>query len=546
MAERVLVIGLDGGTWTVLRPYMAAGLLPTLSKLWDRSYRATLRTTLPAVTPVAWTSLATGVNPGKHRIFGFGTFRGVADEYVSQPTHRRNIARPTLWRILSDHHCPSRIVNVPMTYPPEPIEGSIVTGMFTPGPDSPYTWPPELKDELAAAGLRPKFATDLVRRMDAGQDIGLSKALAGDANAFLDDVDDMTRRQHQIARYLIGKDWRLFMKVYLATDLIQHFLWDDLLPPAGETGSPRARRIARSLRLVDDCVGELIDLAGPDTTIMLVSDHGFGRCGGQFALGQWLAERGYAAYRRRSLGALARRAVRALGLNVPVRRILGGSRADRMSGRTLPLLWTKTKAFVDDGTAGVALRINTRGAFREGIVEPGQPYERFRDELIEALEALRIDGVDGAPIPRALKREDVYHGPYVGEAPDILLVPNADALIVFVNGQPGEPLLRLVPERVGEHLLEGICLIAGRGVRADRELHHADITDVLPTVLALLGVPVPEDVDGRVLAGAFAQPPKATIQATPSQVDPDADEPVFSEAERRAIEQRLRNLGYLE
>ncbi len=547
MTERVLVIGLDGGTWSVLDPYMEAGLLPTLSDLATRACRGTLRSTLPPITPVAWTSMVTGVNPGKHRVFGFGSLHTAGGEYVAPVTHRRDIARPSLWRILSDHHRCSRVVHVPMTYPPEQIEGSIVSGMFTPGPEFAYAWPPALKDELTAAGIEPKFTTDLAGRARAFPELALSQAIAGDASPFLDDVDRMTRRQHQVACHLIRKEWHLFMKVYQGTDIIQHALWDDLLPPAShQPGSPRARRIAQSLRLIDDCVGELISLAGRGTTVIVVSDHGFGRHRGRVALGPWLSQRGYAAFRPPSAAGVARQLARKLGLRILIRRMLGQSLANRVSSGTLPMRWDRTQAFVDDSATGMALRINTRGRFRQGIVEPGPGYERLRDELIEALQGLRVDGLDGPPIQRVLKREDVYTGPYVEDGPDLLFEPNPDALVTFVNGRPKDPLLSVLPEKPGNHLLDGVYLVAGAGVKVGLRMGEADITDVAPTVLALLGVPIPDYMDGRVLSEAFIHPPTVTIQAVPDEPDHAEPAEVFSADEQAQIEQRLRNLGYLE
>lgn len=547
MADRVMVIGLDGGTWTVLHPYMEAGLLPNLSALCDRSYRSKLRTTLPQITPVAWTSMATGVNPGKHGIFGFGTFRNSQGEYVGLPVHRRLIGKPSLWRILSDHHRTCRVAHVPMTYPPEEVNGSIVTGMFTPGPKTPYAWPAELKGELNAAGIRPKFVMDIITRRRAGSRESMETTLQGDGSAFLDDLDDMTRCQHQVACHLIAKDWQFYMMVYQATDLIQHMFWDDLLPPpVSSEASARARRIGQSLQLVDACVGELLNLAGPETTVMLVSDHGFGPCHGQYALGQWLADHGYLTPRRTSALGIARKLVWSLRWGRRLRRLLGQERASRISSRTYPLDWARTRAFVDNAASGCGVRINVKGLFEHGMVEPGESYERLRDELIELLEGLRIDGIDGAPISRALKREEAYSGRHVREAPDIILVPSSDALVGFVNGSPGEPRLKTPFARAGEHLMDGILAIAGPGVAASEEMHEANITDVAPTVLALLRLPVPDYMDGRVPIEAFTDPPEVTLSTTHEDAGSADTDEVFSEDEQQEIEERLKNLGYLE
>jgi arylsulfatase A-like enzyme len=119
-------------------------------------------------------------------------------------------------------------------------------------------------------------------------------------------------------------------------------------------------------------------------------------------------------------------------------------------------------------------------------------------------------------------------------------------LVAFINGRPGEPSFQTIPERAGEHLLDGVCAIAGAGVRVDGQMHRVDITDVAPTVLALLDVPVPDDMDGRVLTEAFTEPPTVSVQPATSEPGGADKEQVFSEAEQQEIERRLRNLGYLE
>jgi predicted AlkP superfamily phosphohydrolase/phosphomutase len=549
MTDRILIIGLDGGTWNVLVPYMEAGLLPNLAGLWRQCYWATLRTTLPPITPVAWASLITGVNPGKHGVFGFGTYRDRQAGYLARPVHRGDIAAPSLWRILSDYDMTNHVVNVPMTYPPEQIRGSIVTGMFTPGFDSQYTWPPELKDELTAAGIRPKFMPDFAEKAYACRWDWLARALEGDASTLLDDLDNYTRRQHRVACYLMRTEWRFFMKVYQATDMIQHYLWPDLLPPPiGTQASPRSRRILRSLQLVDTCVGELLELAGKGTTVMVVSDHGAGPCMGRFAMGRWLSERGYAEFRKSAASGRLRRVVVALGLRQFVRRVLGRSFSDHLSDRTSAMLWNATKAFVDESASGFAVRINAKGQFREGLVEAGEAYERLRHALMKDLEDLVIEDNDLRPIGKTFRREDVYKGPYADLGPDILLAPGDDGTIHAINGYADTPRLQTTPGNAGQHQMEGICMIAGPGVRASGGMCRAEILDVVPTVLARLALPIPDYMDGRVLAEAFEVQPEIAFETRDPQFQLPAVAPdrVYSEEQERAIESALRNLGYMD
>lgn len=542
-----MIIGLDGGTWTILEPLMAKGYMPTLAGLFEQGHRAKLRTTLPPITPVAWPSMITGCNPGKHRVFGFGTYRDSNGEYIGLPEHRKNIAKPSLWRLISDRGLMSRVVNVPMTYPPEEINGSIVSGMFTPGPNAAYSWPSELKEELETAGIRPKFNTDAVRAVNAGRTSAIYTALQDNAESFLDDIDDLTRRQHDVAMHLLKKEWHFFMMVHVATDRIQHFLWDDILPIVDKpTG--RQERLLRSYRLVDECLRQQIEAAGEGTTIMVVSDHGFGRCNGNLALGQWLARNGYTKLQPRTVSAWGKKLVRALGLRQVLRRILGASRSARVSSRAMPIKWDETKAFLDPTCSCKAIRINMRGKFVMGTVHSAEERKSLCNKLADELEALEVEGLSAPPIKEVFLREEVYSGPFAEDGPDILYEPNPKGLVTCVQGKPGEPFLKPTPHRTGEHLMDGICLIAGPGVRADGGMHEADITDVAPTVLALMGLPVPDYMDGRVLDEAFVEPPKVTIEAVEEseQGETSSGGPVFSETEQQEIEERLKNLGYME
>ncbi len=547
MREKVVILGLDGGTWSVLDKFVAAGLMPNLARLIESGRRAQLMSTVPPITPVAWSSMVTGTNPGKHGVFGFLSQRDDPGSYSPPPVSSVTVSAPTMWRIASDAGLRSVILSVPLTYPAEPVSGYMVTGMFTPGSVPGSTHPPDLLSRLEALGSVPKFQLDFTRRRERGRgDSVLRRALANGAAEYFRDLDETQDRLVAATRELTREPWDLLMAVLIGPDRLQHVLWDEVDSFSDGDDSLLSRNIACFYRRVDEAIWEFSRLAGERGHLMLVSDHGFGPCAGRFAVARWLVEEGYSVYRPRRLYGAARSAADRLGVRRLVRKAADTKGVSRViRSESVPLDWTRTRAYFAAGTYGI--RVNLRGRESRGIVEPGKEFEELRADIVERALAVTDPGSGRGIFSYARPAEDVYEGPHVRWAPDVVLGPNPELGCALIAGDPGSPRLLLPsPKSKGSHRPEGMFLIAGPRVSRSERVGRAEIADIAPTVLRLLGVRAPAWMDGHVPAEAFDSLPDQGGRPAPESGEGDDRDHSYSDGERDEIRKRLRNLGYID
>jgi predicted AlkP superfamily phosphohydrolase/phosphomutase len=540
----VVVIGLDGGSWDVLDRLIGAGAMPFLGHLAESGVRANLMSTTPPITPVAWASFATGAGPGRHGVFGFLSQRDDPGSYAPPPVSRRSLELPTLWRRVSDAGRRATVLSVPLTYPPEPVNGFLISGMFTPPTAARSTYPAELRDELSADGSMPKFALDVsVARARGRADERLARSLDDGASVYFDDVNDMTERQRRATLHLMKRPWDLVVSVFVATDRIQHVFWPEIERVGGPREGPVEMRIRDAYRRVDTAVADIVEAAGDDAVVVLMSDHGFGPCPGKFGVGRWLVEAGYAAPRNRRLYRTVRNLLDALGLKGVARHAAGGGAVGRAVRREfLQFDWARTRAYFVPGSYGV--RVNLRGREREGIVEPGNECDSLVSELKERLAGI-LDPAGRGPIFESVaRREDVYEGPAVEWAPDLVLRPNPDVgYVPDVGPVTGGPLVRPARKSTGNHRQEGIFLVSGPGVRR-RASVAPSIEDVAPTVLRLFGIAPPTEMDGRVLEECFETLPPG-VGSSAGATPPVSGDGAYTEEEAEDVRRELESLGYL-
>ena len=559
--NRLLIIGLDGATFDLIRPWATAGKLPNIARLMRGGSSAPLRSVPNQNSAPAWSSFATGKNPGKHGIFYF-------DERIEGTYNKRYLnggfrQGESWWSLASQAGKVVGVVNVPMSYPAEKVNGVMLAGLDAPGVDSPgFSHPPELIDELQQnVGdyiIEPGIPSYMkMRRRDLAE------------QAIFDAAD----KRAAYTRYLMSsRAWDVFHVTFTAPDASHHFFWRDMDLAHPEYNPVEAVRygdtIQRVYERMDQIVGELTALA-PDATVMLMSDHGggFNQRGAEY-LNDWLASIGLLHYldsggQRPSLPARGKKLAMAplkWGYNQVDRRLprdaklklvrlLPGVRERMEMALTFGNIdWTRTKAYAygarDD------LWINLQGREPGGIVPP-EEYEALRDEIIEKLHASR-DVLDHEPVlEEAIKREDVYHGPNLHKSPDIIIRWKTTRVIRGIYlPQPGKeppPVPPLSPNlNNGGHRLHGIFVMAGDGVREGHRFDEGILWDLAPTILHYLGVPVPDDMDGRVLAESFDADWLAEHPVTFSAGTGESGQGADYDSEAQAlIDERLRGLGYV-
>ena len=570
---RVFIVGWDGATFDLIEPWVAQGKLPHIAEVLRNGAHGALRSTLPPMTFPAWTSFMTGKNPAKHGIFDFTRHRpGSYDlEFVNGGQRKA----PSFWKLLSDAGRRVISISVPCTYPPEAVRGIVLSGFDAAGLggssaklDARGMYPPQLYEELdRAVGGHPIGSFPIVEINQGRPDLALAKIL------------DVIGRKAATAKYLIQNyDWDCAMILFGESDGVGHHFWKycDRQSPLFTADPPGLQdSILQVYQELDRQLGELKQLLPPDTTLLMMSDHGFGGVSNTALYPNcWLHEQGllefrggWARFASRALNALKLRAVSLLPNKVQqlLSRVasgqLGGIEAKVRYGI---IRWPGTKAYFEENPYYPVLRINLKGRQPLGTVEPGAEYERLRSELIERLEDWRHPETGERIVLGAYRREDVYCGPSLDEAPDIIIhwATHEDYTYAFKLSSKSknfawtEEMDPHRPENMafftgksGSHRDHGIFLAEGPGIRPGEVLSDAQIIDVAPTILHLLGVPVPEDMDGRVLVDMLDADSVslnvaigAAADVAPS-VNGTGD---YTAGDVQVISERLRALGYID
>ena len=537
---QLTLVGLDAATLKVVEPLVDEGHLPHLGRLLREGSGGVLRSTTHPLTPQAWSTLVTGVNAGRHGIWDF-TERdegGYRLRFVNGSFRRA----PAVWDRLTAKGRRAGLVGIPFTWPAPKIDGFSVAGFDAAEREQGMTHPSELVAEIA----RRYGSIELDNRFPLGKG----------GRVDLDVVRRAADQKVDLTLWLAERyEPSLLFVVFMAGDHIQHLCWTDWERDGAE--SP----VAEVYRILDERLGRLLEWLGPEHDVMVVSDHGAGPLHGVVNLNAWLAGQGYLTYVPGS-SQLGRRAVDRLfelrrhvpaGLRLAVKRRLPALRERAYEREEYSAIdWPNTRAFAY-GTFGNVV-LNVRGREEHGVVEPGGEYERVRHEIAEKLLGLR--GRDGERIVAAVhRREDLFEGPQLEKVPDLLvefadyawlgkgnLKSRSESIWDRIEIEPGSE-----HSYVGSHRHEGLVVLSGPSVQPGVTL-SAGIEDVAPTLLYLLGEPVPTELEGRVLLEAINP---ALLERRPPEYEEAAEIEAgrteeYAAGESALVEERLRGLGYIE
>ena len=535
--KRVLVVGWDGATFDIVDPMIEQGKLPNLARLMERGVRCDLRSTVPPNSSIAWASFATGKQAGKHGVYYFVERK--PDSYERRLINSTSIETETLWSLLSRHDKKIGVINVPVTYPPRPVNGTMVSGMLAPSPESSFTWPPTLHTELMSrVGWVP------MDHVEGGVAYNPNRL------ELLNEIWRDQERRCEIAQYLMDRDtWDFFMVVFTSSDRIGHvafrFLDEAFAAESPELVAKFGRILQDTYAQLDRLTGELLAKIDDDTTVLLLSDHGMGPLRKHFHVAKWLIDEGYlvlvpdAEKRRRGWEVRKRRVTDRIRVTVP-------GRYDRPPWELVD--WSRTRAYTSWGGGEEVVLINLTGREPEGIVQPGSAYEGLCDEICRKLE--KIDDPDlGRPfIPKAHKRAELWHGKAVERAPDIQFEVDDVAYHIDSNLFAVEVLTEPLDKVPGMHRMDGILAAAGPGVAAGASADRNELIDIAPTVCHLLGVPVPEDMDGKVMLNLFTEEfsSEHSVETGPPTLESDHDgKEDYGGDEAEAVAETLRAMGYV-
>ena len=414
--------------------------------------------TIPAITCPAWMSMMTSRNPGQLGFYGFRNRRDFSyeDYWIA---NSRYVREDTVWDILSREGLKVGLVGVPQTYPPKPVNGFMITSFLTPGIESRYTYPEELKEEISS--IVGKYIIDC------------ENFRTNDKQVLLDEIYEMTEKRFKLAKTFIReKPWDFFMMVEMGTDRIQHGFWKfcDKEHFKYEAGNEFESAFIDYYKYLDREIGEILELVDDETAVIVVSDHGAKKMDGAINVNDWLYKEGYLRLLEEPDGIIR----------------FADAKVD----------WENSVAW---GLGGYYSRIflNVKGREKTGVIEPAD-FEKVRDEIKAGLESIK--GPEGQDIGTIAHRpQDVYTGKYVDEAPDLIVYfGNLDWR---ATGSIGHDSLYSFDTEIGPddavHAQHGIFMLRAPGVEGGRRIEGLHIMDGAPTVLSLLGVPVPDEMEGK-------------------------------------------------
>jgi Uncharacterized conserved protein len=453
--RKALIIGLDSAPAEIV--FDRRKEFPNLNRLLENGSYGTMRSSDPPITIPAWMVMSTGKDAGRLGLYGFRHRTGPAYDKMWIAT-AQSINEPAIWDIIGQAGGQSVLVSVPPSYPPRPLAGNRIGCFITPGADKDYTYPKELKAEIEE-----KFGPylfDVPFRIENRAEI-------------LKEIYRMTEKRFEVIQYLMrAKPWNLFMFVEIGVDRVQHAFWKffDKTHHLYEAGNEFEAVIVDYYKFVDEKIGALLKEAGDDTVVLAVSDHGAKRMKGAFCINEWLIAEGDL--------------------------VLGAVPARGASIEKTPIDWAKTKAW---GWGGYYARVflNVEGREPQGIIKPAD-YEKEREALAERLRGIR--GPNGEKWATQIIKPNEYYDDARGDYPDLMVY--FDDLYWRSAGTLGWGTMYLAENDTGPddavHAQHGMYIFYDPQAKVSAR-KDIDITDIAPTVLKALGLPVPADMKGRSL-----------------------------------------------
>jgi predicted AlkP superfamily phosphohydrolase/phosphomutase len=541
--KRLYAVGFDGATWRFIQPLVDRGEMPHFERMMREGVHGELTSTIPFQSAAAWVTFLTGKNSGKHGVYMLQDYDATSYSYVGRTANARYFAGETILDIVGNLGGTVASVRVPMTYPAWPVKGRMVSGFPTPGDTPESFYPPELRDEL---GQSAQSEQSDFRDLTVEQQVSTLEA-------------QMDRMAELISHMMRG-DQDLFVAVHRISDEIHHFFMKFVDPRTPAYDPAEAERwgdlINRFYRRMDVVLGETIDSLGPDDILFVLSDHGGNITPPrQLNFNVWLAQQGLLTPKKEALTlkqrlyALNQRLMPARIRSALRRAAPGAVRGElKQMWRGLQQIdFARTQAYhfpmKCPPLAGIV--INLKGRQAQGTVDPAD-YEALRERIMRDVLDLKDPRTGERVVASAYKREDLYSGPFVDRAPDIIVWCNQ----MYKEGPLAEgPLVGEVPydelvQVPGSHDEKGIFLAMGPGIARGRVLEGARLIDVPPTILHAMELPVPSDMDGQVMTDVFAAADRPVERVDMALARPGGDS-FLSEDEEQLIKEKLKGWGYL-
>jgi predicted AlkP superfamily phosphohydrolase/phosphomutase len=557
MGTKVLVIGLDGATPELVDRWVAEDKLPYLKQMLQKGVYGKLKSTYPPISPAAWTTFATGYNPGKHGTFDFRDYDPkryscFADTIVDSNA----FAGKSIWDLVGATGQKVGVITVPVTYPAWKVNGFMISGYPTPDAAKSFAYPPEMGERIPPLTENSAFFKSAPH------------------SAVLKELNRITHLRTDVSIAELSKeDYGLFIMVIGATARAHHDWWKFIDPDHPAYDEKEAALygdyILQVYQAADACIGKFLEVVDDQTTVIVMSDHGgMAHPKHYFNTNYWLRTLNLlkpspkANRKQGGLNAAFKQFYRAKIRRLPYleklyRSLPQGLKkfATNLDSQTMMNLdvidWKHTKAYRFPMYPPVeGIMINVVGRQPEGCVQPGEEYEDLRTRILSEVRNLRHPETGEPIVLEAYRREEIYHGERIETAPDIILVTQD----YYKGGTGIDELISEVPVDVlsklsGLHRMDGIFVAQGPHIRRNSRLEGAGIIDVAPTILYALGMSIPSDMDGKPLLSIFDE--SYTRQTEASYTDERKVEDVasddygYSEEEEESVRLKLEALGYL-
>jgi len=495
--KKVIVIGLDGATWDLIEPWAKEGKLTTIKKLMDDGIYSTLWSTVPSYTLPAWTSLISGVNPGKHKIYDLIVEHKGNTRLVTSKDRETK----TIFEILSAYDKASVAVNIPGTFPPDKIKGAMVSGtLTTPKITDKFVYPEDLHQEISSFFIR-SFELDYK----------LLKYLAATNKDEFIKILDEAAEQEVKATILLSRKFKpyLLWHVFRTTDIAQHYLYD-----SKDLEGENCRYLLQHYQKVDSLIKKIIESFPRNSSVLTVSDHGFAPLKKYFYVNTWLENNGLLVRKRKKYNIFVFESIMRFGNEII--KLLTGKMAlfDKIMLKIFKTIFVNDT--LEKKLSNISIDFSRSKAYSPTYTSQAikimehkvAEKNKISDEIISKLYKLEDPESGKKIIEKVYKREDIYSGDYLSEAPEILITTKEGYILTSIFSPNNFPLSypsKLLGAKTGDHRPNGVFIVKDEILHNFGRIDATSIYDIAPTILYLMGIPIPKHMDGKPLRGLFSK-----------------------------------------
>jgi predicted AlkP superfamily phosphohydrolase/phosphomutase len=476
--NKILIIGIDGGTLDIILPMIKKNKLPTFEKLIKNGSYGKLLSTVPPVTAPAWTSFITGTNPGRHGIFYF--FNKDDENSKKRIVSFNNIKTKPFWRNLNDNGFKVGLVNIPITYPPDRVDGFIISGMLVPPEATDYVYPNSLFSKLK------EYKVDLDGLMEQNE-WRAGTLVKRNRDEFIKNVFRLTQsRAENTLKLMKEMEWDFFMVVFTGSDRISHFFWED---PSGR--NEFSTIIEDYYTMLDTLIARLIKETGEETIKLLMSDHGFGS----------------SPKRILNLYVLSK----LFQLNLTSLKFWKKYLTNRILSKIIKNEKLDSIEFLENDKNIISYHPIYANFFGIGFNNKAENHTEknllieIKNRITEKLLEIKDPKTGKKLVQQVFPRETIYSGPLTDSAPDLIVQLDYDYIVKFHPARRKLTYDIRDRKKTGEHRVEGLLIANGPHIIKKKLNSNISIQDVTPTILYLMNCPIPRRYDGRLIEELFSK-----------------------------------------